>query len=298
MSSRKPPEHFIDGMIISDWDRDLILRCLNNYRVANAGGKNPLSLNIFLTRLLLSGLTDQGYTEDGNPNFKEEALRRFVNGKSRLEDDKVFAVQQYLIHKKFLREEELGGDIDPDYLPGLLALHDYLGNKSEEAVTYLSQIKNTYFTIIDGFINKQTIELRIILKKSDVFFRVEEHCEITSKDLVSHDVHKKDAAETGQPKRRGYGFVSTGNHIIYIFVNDHTWSDHITYVQTELYPDINSTYELTFMRSGDLVPLVINSSVEWNPPIILNNVFRFSSDPATTKVHKEHLFLMTTERQR
>ena len=277
-------------MIISEWDRDLIRRRLNNYLTAKSRGRKALPLKTFLHNLLISGVTNDVYPYNGDePDFKEEALRRFRANTQQTEDNKVFAIQQFLIHEKFLKEKELGGDIDPDYLPGLLAVHDYLGNKSKEAIAYLAQIKKTYFTRIDGYIFEQLIQLNIMLKKSDAFFRVEEACDLTSKDFVLHEVHKKDAAKAGQTMRRGYGFVSNGNNTIYIFFSDYTAIDPITYIQAELHPDINSTYELTFIRSGDVVPLITTSSEDPNPPIILNNVFRFSSDPATIKVHKERI---------
>lgn len=284
-------------MKISEWDRDLIRRRLNNYRIAKRQGPKPLPLKTFLHKLLISGVTKEVYPENGDePDFKEEALRRFQKNTQHTDDDKVFAIQQFLIHEKFLKEKELGGDIDPEYLPGLLAVHDYLGNKSKEAIAYLSQIKNTYSAKIDGYEWEQLIQLNFILNKSDAFFRVEEICEITTKDFVSHDVHKKDAANAGNPKRRGFGFVSTRYNIIYIFLHNYIDDNPITYIQAELHPDTSSTYAFTLIRSGHLVPRITTKSEDPNPPIILNNVLWFVSDPAKIKVHKEHLFLMTTER--
>lgn len=257
-----------------------------------------MPLKTFLHNLLISGVTNEVYPYDGDePDFKEEALRRFRANTQHTEENKVLAIQQFLIHEKFLNEKELGGDIDPDYLPGLLAVHDYLANKSEEAIDCLTKLNTAFYTKIEGDKYDESIQLNIFLKDGDAFFRIEEICEIKNKSSASIQLDTKDVTKSGKTMRRGYGFASTQHNIIYIFLHGHTGDNPVSYVQVEIWSVFDLNERLTFVRSGHLVPVVMTMSEAPTPPIILNNVLRFSSDPAKSIVNKERLLLHTIERE-
>lgn len=273
-------------MVISDWDRDFIRRRLNNYRTANSINGRLQSLNIFLTHLLISGVTKQGYTYDGDSDFKVEALRRFVKGISRLEDDKVFAIQQFLIHKKFLKEEELGCDIDAEYLPRLLAVHDYLGNTTEHALFRISHLKESYYAEIVNGSSIEKIQLNILLNKSHSFFRVEEIFETNIDYFMTSITYDTDSGTTSKKIRKGYGFMSTDHFMLYLFLHDGTDNNPISYIQVEMI--VFGLEPLTLMRSGVPVTIAYPKTHDPDQPIILNNIYSFSTDSENPFINKVH----------
>lgn len=87
---------------------DRIRTRLCAYRAQNGNNGRPRPWKSVLNDILMSEKTAHCYPEDGSePEFKEEALRRFAAGTSIPSLDKVEDIQALLVEQKYLTKESL-----------------------------------------------------------------------------------------------------------------------------------------------------------------------------------------------
>lgn len=160
-------------MKFTAWQIDMLRRGLQSYRVKEAAnGRLPPWKTVHLY-ILLSDATVSVFPEDGSePDFKEEALRRFANGGSVLGLDKLEDVRRFLMHEGVLSEEELAeGSGDAAELS---ALHRYLANDSDSSRRVLERLALDYKAGDEPGHVAEQINLSFMLDPSGTFVRVEE----------------------------------------------------------------------------------------------------------------------------
>lgn len=237
-------------MDLTDWDTPRIRRALRHFQLAKVTNGARLSWTTVAHKILMSEVTYHEYPEDGSePVFRGEALRRFANGESKLQPDKLKDLARFLIAEKFLHEKELGKE--PTELHNIWMACTYLTSKNG-AYDYLANFCTFYRHRKDGLVET---ELRFYFDNSNSFFRVEE----TNYHMASENVEEKlyesshfklrKDENRREVKRLGYGFVSTGLNILHIFLCGASKEDSLTYIQSEHSKDRNKF--LSLIKHGD-----------------------------------------------
>ncbi|MBL4836524.1 MAG: hypothetical protein JKY34_03015 [Kordiimonadaceae bacterium] len=95
-------------MAYTEGQIDRIRSRLCAYRAQQGDGGRARPWKAVLNDILMSEETVHNYPEDGsNPEFKEEALRRFASGTSLPSQDKLEDIQTLLVEARFLSHEAL-----------------------------------------------------------------------------------------------------------------------------------------------------------------------------------------------
>ena len=234
-------------MKFTAWQIDRLRRALHNYRISMGRNGQVLSWKVVLDRLLLCPATVHAYPEHGaEPDFKEEALRRFAARTSTLQPDKLQDLKQFLIAEKFLREDELDGG--PDTLRGLLVAQSYLASRTAEAGLSLDLAEGLYRAAREGDPLRHDVRLSIAREPAEWLVRVEEEVEMPIQKGRS-DLHKRPLDKFAvRQKRSGYGFASTPLHLLHIFLTGDSEAIEVSYVQVA--PTDLDRRELHLLRSG------------------------------------------------
>ena len=225
-------------MNFTPWQIDKLARGLNNYRELKAvNGRLPPWKRV-LDHLLLSPATAHGYPESGDqPTFKEEALRRFAEGGSKLQPDKLEDVRRFLVAQRLLREDEFAEEADD--LRHILSASSFLAARSPESLRSLELLRGPFIARLKDSQTEKEITLRFSRAPTDWFVRVTE--EIAPPGGAAHSAKGE--------VRRGYGFVCTPLNLLHIFLAGPAMKIEVTYVQ--LADDYKGPPKLTLARVGE-----------------------------------------------
>lgn len=225
-------------MNFTPWQIDKLARGLNNYRELKAVNGRLLPWKRVLDHLLMSPATVHSYSEAGDqPTFKEEAMRRFAEGGSTLQPDKLEDVRRFLVSHRLLREDEFNGEDDD--LRHILSAGNLLAARSPESLKSLELLKGPYIARQEDSRTTSNITLHFSRAPTDWFVRVTEE--------TSPPGEAARSAKGGV--RRGYGFVCTPLNLLHIFLVGSTPKIEITYVQ--LADDYRGPPKLTLARVGE-----------------------------------------------
>ena len=213
-------------MKFTAWQIDKLIRGLHSYRVMKAvNGRLPPWKSV-LDYLLLSPETSYQYPKDGSePEFKEEALRRFAAGTSTLEAAKMADVASFLIAERVLTQGELS-DEGGVMTEGLL-LHAHLATKSPAGAERLSQLVASYRCSNTGTYETEHLELRFMAQPTENLVGVEEGVTVKA---ARGTPGKKDGTKAAGFARKGYGFTSSPHGTFHVFLRGGSPDDHVHYV--------------------------------------------------------------------
>ncbi|KWT91734.1 MULTISPECIES: ankyrin repeat domain-containing protein [unclassified Variovorax] len=225
-------------MNFTPWQIDELARGLNTYRaLKTVNGRSPPWKTV-LDHLLLSPATAHSYLESGEPpTFKEEALRRFAEGGSTLQPDKLEDVRRFLVAQRLLREDEFTGEDDD--LRHILSASSFLAARASESLKSLELLSGPYIARPQDSQTAREITLRFSRAPTDWFVRVTE--ETAPPGNAARSVKGR--------TRRGYGFVCTPLNLLHIFLVGSTEEVEITYIQ--LADDYTGPPKLTLARVGE-----------------------------------------------
>lgn len=199
--------------------------------------------------ILMSKETSNCYPEDGSASdFQEEALRRFANGESESTEDKRQDIKAFLIEKRFLTEAEFYRRTYD--LEEMKTVHSYLANDNEEAKKKLEYSEGTYISKREehGVVEKSTLVLK--LDSSGIFLHAEDKYEVLPQEEegLSLDKEKPELKPCHQ-NRIGFGFATTSENRISIFLRGETRDDTVIYMESGAIASL-STERLALYRHG------------------------------------------------
>lgn len=263
-------------MTFTDWEIDAIRRGLNAYRIAKARNGRLLPWKALTHAILMSEVTEHAYPEDGDePEFKEEALRRFANGSQVLQPDKLADLQAFLIHHRMLSEDEFGKE--SSLMAEAKSVQSLLG--ADDARIYISSMREFYRT--SRTLDEHTeiaIELRIVPQPDDELFMVEETVIRTQRDPSSELAYSaKDKFLVMKMVRRGYGVLVTRGQLAHIVLHDYQDSERIHLV--ELMPPAGERFPHMILARLGQAPAMPQDRSDREPAFSDYNIFRFEPRP-------------------
>ena len=212
---------------------------------------------------------DSLFDPESDRQFRYEALRRFYQGTEDPLDFKIEAVRDFLIFEGFLSKEELtdeGGDFGE-----LLALHGYLANMSESARQRAERlIDGRYVQALATTASSPDIELHFTRDLSRVMMRVEEHHSYPEPERAGR---KNIDARLSGAIRKGFGFFSTKQCLLHIFLRGRTGQDRVHYVE------FAATY-------SDAAPYLIRIGGTSNEAVKGSEMFRDPGTMASCGIHR------------
>ena len=216
-------------MQFNDWQIDKLRRGLHAYRALKAKNNRLPAWKDVLDAILLSPVTAHEYAYSGDePEFKEEALRRFAAGSSVLQSDKLSDVRRFLVGAGVFTNEEFAEDHDK--IGEAAAIHARLANVSQSSVACLRSLEQVYRA--ESRHDPEKIELRFFLDVSGTLLRVEEQCRSVWPDGGFYaELVRKDNYVVSSFIRKGYGFSMTPHNALNIFVRGEDKTDTIHYVR-------------------------------------------------------------------
>ena len=242
-------------MKFSDWQIDRLRSRLLSYR--NKRGQNGRSVpwKRILFDILMCPDTAHVFPEDGSePEFREEALRRFGAGINVLTPDKLEDIRVFLTREKFIKPKEL--DDDPEDIEEALALHSYLASSSVEARAYLATLPRLYEAERVGEWMKERFTLNFKLDPSGDFLRAESIYEReVDQEYKYADLEAKDDYKSCHQYRRGFGIVCTNQNLLYLFMHGPVRQDLMNYIQIAINEPSDKVGSLRFMVSGLKLPV-------------------------------------------
>ncbi|MGO4809411.1 hypothetical protein AB4156_07390 [Cupriavidus sp. 2MCAB6] len=267
-------------MTFTDWEVDAIRRGLNCYRIANARQGRLLPWKAVIHAVLMSEVTAHVYPKNGEePEFKEEALRRFANGSQILQPDKLTDLKAFLIQNKSLTEEDFGNE--SKILAEAKAVQSLLGANTIYTASLVSGMRSHYKAIRNENPKlTEEIELRILPQGNGGFFLTEEtYAAIQHLSPQEYEREKQDNLTRSKEIRRGYGFLFTGDDLIHIVLRGYREADRIHFVEfmplgEKAYPDffmlrlgsacapsVDGNNFQTFMHNANALKFEVISSI-------------------------------------
>lgn len=257
-------------MGLDPWQIDKIRARLMSYTEDKGRPPNLLPLATVRERMReCPAVDDSLFDPEGKRQFRYEALRRFYQGTENPLDFKIEAVRDFLIFEGFLSKEELtdeGGDFGE-----LLALHGYLANMSESARKRAEHlIDGRYVQASTTTASSLDIELHFTRDLSRVMMRVEEHHSYPEPDRAGR---KNIDARPSRAIRKGFGFFSTKQCLLHIFLRGRTGQDRVHYVE------FAASY-------SDAAPYLIRIGGTSNEAVKGSEVFRDPRAMASCEIHR------------
>lgn len=206
---------------------------LISYQMNMGESGRALPWKSVLHKILMSPATAHCYPKDGsNPEFKEEALRRFAKNISLPSIDKLEDIKTYLIKVKFLSEAEFNARTHD--LEEMKVVHSYLAKDDENSKMKLEYSQGTYVSERKGraVLERSTLELK--LDPSGSFLRATDEYEVVPLEgkEPSLDDGKPDIKQCKQ-NRVGYGFATTAENILYIMLRGENRDDTVIYMESK-----------------------------------------------------------------
>lgn len=212
-----------------------------------------LSVSAFLHQILMSSATRHSYPKDGGePEFKDEALRRFMKGLSTPSDDKLADIARFLISKQMLTESQLEAKAEIGDSEEISAVTRYLSNVTPQAIALLKALEGKVTaTRKDNFASEE-VHLKFELDESCAFVRVTETSSRLRTTVREEDPALKNSRDDFEGQTRyGYGFVATQLDLIYIFVRGASNRNLVNYQQVRRQRQVSSDASLFMIRNGE-----------------------------------------------
>lgn len=223
---------------------------------AGVNGKDiPLkSLHI---SILTSGVTANAFPENGSlPEFKEEALRRFMRGiTARMGPDKLADVYLFLVNKGYLKEAEMREEANFD-IQQVLAFQAYMASPSPDSQDSMGNVIGTYSAERSGDRVEDKITLILEKGKSNDY--------LIARDVFERYRSRRDnkgvltQTKELEQNRTGFGFMCSQHNFLYLFLYGATQDDLITYTQVSPNSADRDTSRIVFLRNWTDFPIKEN----------------------------------------
>lgn len=262
-------------MSFSAWQIDKLIRGLHAYRVMKAQDGRLAPWKLVHRDLLLSEKTASEFPEGGAPpSFKEEALRRFANGESTLQPDKLEDVWLFLIEKGVLGRNELEESGGEALLAEAGQIHARLAAETEDAKQKLRLLAPKYRATRKRSDGAEEIALSFVPQPGGGMLAVTEHMSVVRADGRCSTHELKDGGLAGRYALKGYAFITPGFPTLQVFLRGPAKDDFIHYVRVGNL-DAWQLPTLTLVRTGD-APVVTTSGTEQEQLLSRFNILRFS----------------------
>lgn len=255
-------------MALSNGQVDRLRSALNRYRMAKGQHGQVRPWKAVVDDIIRCPDTSCSYDKDMNAELKEEALRRFAAGKT-LQASSLNDVLAFLIFAKVIKREAFDGE-DPVYAEAV-TVHGCLGLGPEAARHKLSTLPSVFGATreLDG--RREEIRLKIDVDTRAGFFLVEEEWAISEEVRTSRLVAPQWTV-IKRSTRYGYGFVSTADYLLHLFLVGSHNGDRVTYVQASTVAV--ASRDCALMRAGD--GMDSSAQQEEESPTGLVPIYRFS----------------------
>lgn len=212
-------------MVFSPRQIDVIRCSLSEYRLRLGATDKGLSWANIAKEMEADHL-EFGDLYKGQPPFdiKGEALRRFVAGGTLLSHRTAW-VADFLKRAEFLVDEQL--DFDNRDQAERSAIVGFLAHTSPGAKRLLAGYVGTLYASCGRAPTCERIELRFELDQSELFLHAEER---RSSSEFAEDLDKPDGAAI-ETSRFGYGFLSTPQNTLHVFVRGASVRDRVHYLR-------------------------------------------------------------------
>ena len=232
-------------MTLSNGQVDRLRSALNRYRMAKGRHGQVRPWKAVVDDIIRCPETACSYDKDMNAELKEEALRRFAAGKT-LQASSLNDVLAFLIFAKVIKGEAFEGE-DPVYAEAV-TVHGCLGLGPEAARHKLSTLPSVFGATreLDG--RREEIRLKIDIDERAGLFLVEEEWAISEELRISRLVAPQWTV-IKRSTRYGYGFVSTADYLLHLFLVGSHNGDRVTYVQASTVAVASK--DCALMRAGD-----------------------------------------------
>lgn len=241
----------VEELAFSDWQIDKIRTALNYFRILKTSKGRPLSWELTLDEIIFSDVNMESYSPDGREeHFKSEALRRFAEGISVLEQDKLQDLTRFLIHEGLLKLSDL--EEDDFEIKRILATHQHLATSSTSSKKFVKRVEGTYAACLKDLNGMwETFTLRLVADSSKQFVRVSEIYEVSADRIIDYKTFKeRDTYTTIREHRTGYGFPVTEDNCLHIFVSTENPVPSAAYVQTGWRSSDCPVLDICFLRHG------------------------------------------------
>lgn len=258
---------------MNDLQIEEVRSALIAYKNSQGDNGRALPWKAVINRILMSQKTAHHYPEDGSePEFREEALRRFAKAMSLPTPDKLEDIKAFLVEKRYLSQAALNNardDID-EFMPVL----GYMANQDGAAKDklYLAQGTYSYERKEGNITERSTLSLK--LDDSVPFLRATDELEIiVDEKSADPDSGMTLPVQACLKRLVGYGFVITEHNILHVYLRGESRSDSCLYLEVYL-PHLSPGFSLSLHRYGvndlasaqadhpDLQQLYVNYDVE------------------------------------
>ena len=266
-------------MKFTAWQIDKLIRGLHSYRVMKAvNGRLPPWKSV-LDHLLLSPGTAHKYPKDGRePEFKEEALRRFAAGSSTLEAVKMADVARFLIAERVLTQGEMSED--GGFMTEGLMLYTHFAADPERAALRFSSLSTTYRATRNNGGRVEDFELLFLPKPVDTLVHAEERFRVIAAGSAPTRYEGKDQNVAGVIVRKGCALITSEYPTLHVFLRGGSQQDLIHYVRVGT-DGMQKLDALLLVRSGTATPEVLGHA-EGDDMLARYNIVRFSPTSACT----------------
>lgn len=254
------PDDEIDVWNFTDEQVEVIRRRLWAFKQHAGANKKAIPLKSLHYQILASEVTANAFDLDGSPNFKEEALRRFMRGITRrMDDDKLADAYRFLVEKKYLSKAEMKEE--PLNIEQALLFHSYLSSSSDVAKALFKLLPGRYRASVIGRGVRDEVWVSISKCKTEDFFKVTEEFvryrfepagEDESNIRKSYKVTEQD--KELHKKRIGFGYICTKNNLLYIFLFGAKRNELGTYMQVAPTSFENQEHSISLMRAWEEFP--------------------------------------------
>lgn len=262
-------------MSFSAWQIDKLIRGLHAYRVMKAKDGRLAPWKLVHQDLLFSEKTATEFPKGGAPpSFKEEALRRFANGESTLQPDKLEDVWLFLIDKGVLGRNELEESGGEALLAEAGQVHARLAAQTDEAKEKLRLLAPRYRATRRMSDGTEEIALSFVSQPGGGMLAVTEQMSVARADGRCSIHERKDGGLAGRYALKGYAFITPGFPTLQVFLRGPAKDDFIHYVRVGN-QDAWQLPTLTLVRTGD-APVVTHTGTEQEQIFSRYNILRFS----------------------
>lgn len=264
-------------MKFTAWQIDKLIRGLHSYRVMKAANGRLLPWKSVIDHLLMSPATVSSYPADGgDPDFKEEALRRFAAGSSTLEAAKMADVARFLIAEHVLTQDEMSENAG--FMTEGLILHTHFAADPERAALRLSSLSTTYRATRNSEGRVEDFELQFAPQPVETFMHAEERLKVSASGSTPTRYEGKDRNIAGVIVRKGCALVTSEYPTLHVFLRGGSQRDLIHYVRVGT-DGMQKLDALLLVRSGTATPEVPGHA-EGDDMLARYNIVRFTPTSA------------------